>query len=480
MASPSNVKPYSSWVQEGEHRYTQLYGFQEVLYNAISAPPGSPALFLPFSHVTFKHVKGGDRLSDHSLALCIRIAWLQLRQNHPQLAAVNLREAKTYISPSSRTELEEWLDATFIVLPETTANEIWRNAVKPRQLTLYFLPQERQLCLLGEHHTIDGRGLMNFWDRLFRALGSPQPDEVLWKTDGSEVSRLPPRSDDLLNLEEKSPGCGVLRAREMLLPLKSPSPIHLPIAEHQLARPFSRKNASVELRLSVAMTRAIVSTCKRQRLGVTAAWHAAIILATQTTQANYMAPGTQFSGFANIDLRRYFPPSSVDAYVFNNHSTILPFSVRPNGKSFTYLAREINNFLSRDLSSADPEVWSALGPMIQSLVPGFTVPHLTDTTPAVSSLGIIDTYIASSYPNGNGRRDDGYWEIEHVWFGDTVCGPWLECFMWSWQDQISLNTVYNPAYHTHVEVDKFLQVVVEKFMDGLGIIIREGDGMSKI
>ncbi|KAK5633891.1 hypothetical protein RRF57_009605 [Xylaria bambusicola] len=321
---------------------------------------------------------------------------------------------------------------------------------------------------------------MNFWDRFFRALGSLQPDEALWKTDGSEISRLPPRSDDLLSVAEKSPGCGILRAREMLSPLKSLSPIHIPIAESQLARPCSLKNASVELRLGTAMTRAIVSACKKQRLGVTAAWHAAVIFATQTTQAKYVAPGTQFGGFANVDLRRYFPPASVDAYLFNNHSTILPFSVEPNGKSFTQLARELSKFLSRDLSSSNPEIWSALGPMIQSLVPGFTAPHLTDTTPAVSSLGIIDTYIASTYPSGNGGRDDGYWEIEHVWFGDTVCGPWLECFMWSWQDQISLNTVYNPAYHTHVDVHKFLQLVVQKFMDGLGIVIREGDRMSKI
>ncbi|KAK5633892.1 hypothetical protein RRF57_009606 [Xylaria bambusicola] len=143
MASPSNVKFHSSWVRKGEHEYTQQYGFQELLYNAISAPPASPALFLPFSHVTFKNVKAGDKLSDHSLALCFRTAWLQLRQSHPQLAAVNLREAKTYKSPSSRAELEEWLDATFIVLPDTTADEVWRTAVKPRQLSLYFLPQER-------------------------------------------------------------------------------------------------------------------------------------------------------------------------------------------------------------------------------------------------------------------------------------------------------------------------------------------------
>ena len=264
-----------------------------------------------------------------------------------------------------------------------------------------------------------------------------------------------------------------LRAREMLESLKLESPIHIPIPEDQLIKPCSWRNASVELRLSAAMTRAILAACKARSLGMTAAWNAAVIIATQTTQAERTTPGTHFGGFANVDLRRYFPPASADAYTFNNHSTVLPFTVEPGAKSFTQLARELRAFLSRDLALAEPEVWSALGPMIRLLVPGFTAPHLTDTTPALSSLDIVDDFIASTYPSSHSEKADGYWKIENVWFGDTVRGPWLECFMWSWQGRISLNTVYNQAYHTHVDVEKFLQLVVEKLRDRLGIVVRE-------
>ncbi|ORY60969.1 uncharacterized protein BCR38DRAFT_443055 [Pseudomassariella vexata] len=381
-------------------------------------------------------------------------------------------------SPSSSAELEAWLAATFIVTPGKTSAEHWKNMIKTRQMTLYFFPEERQLFIQGEHHILDGRGVMNFWDRFFRALALPAKEDMM-KTDGSEISRLPPRSDDLLDMAENKPGRGEQHALELLAPLVTMNaPICVPVP-HPLP-PCSSRNATLELRLSSHTTESIIAACKAQHLSVTAAWHASVVLATQSIQAKRNSAsgagarvGTQFACFGNFDLRRYFPASDAtslpDAYALSNHHGVLPYVVTPDGKTFSQVARELASFYQQDLPKADAEVWSALGPMIRMLVPEFTRTPLEETTPALSSLGVVDNFINSLYVDAEGK---GGWRIEDVWFGDTVTGPWLECFMWAWQGRLSVNTCYNPAYYTHAEVDEFNQLVQEKMLEGLGVVGR--------
>lgn len=485
MTFTDKVKCHPSWAQTGPYTYSQPYGFQEVLYNAISVPPGSPGLFLIGSSITFSYAPSspGGKLSAHDLAPLLRKAWLQMRQQYPTLAAENHPEGKIYTSPSSSAELEAWLAATFIVTPGKTSVEHWKTMTKTRQMTMYFFPEERQLFLQGEHHILDGRGIMNFWDRFFRALASPAKEDIM-KTDGSEVSRLPPRSDDLLDMAEKRPGRGQQRALEILAPLSAMNaPICVPVP-HPLP-PCSPLNAALELKLSTRTTESIVAACKAQRLSVTAAWHAAVVLATQSIQAKRKSvpgagAGTQFACFGNFDLRRYFPApdetSLPDPYALSNHHCVVPYVVAPDSKTFSQVARELASFYQQDLPKADAEIWSALGPMIRMLVPQFTRTPLEETTPALSSLGVVDNFIGSWYADAEGK---GGWRVEDVWFGDTVTGPWLECFMWGWQRRLSVNTCYNPAYYTHVEVDEFNQLVQEKMLDGLRVGVRGGP-LSKL
>ncbi|KAH9898626.1 hypothetical protein F4778DRAFT_792595 [Xylariomycetidae sp. FL2044] len=478
MKSSNQVRCHPSWTQIGPKTYRQPYGFQEVLYNAISVPAGSPGLFLIGSSVTFTHIPASPdhKLSPSDLATLLRNGWLRLRRQYPALAAENLKEGKTYVSPSSPAELEDWLASTFIVMPGRTYSEHWKSLVKTRQMTLFYFPEERQLFLQGEHHILDGRGLMNFWDRYFKAVTAPEKGDLL-KADGSEVSLLPPRSDDLLDITENSPGRGEQRALEILSPVAAiRDPICIPAA--QPLPPCSPRNALLELRFSARTTESIVAACKAQRLSVTAVWHTAVILATQTVQAQRNAAsgagpgaGTQFACFGNFDLRRYFPAPETtgvpDAYSLSNHHGVLPYVVETSGKSFAQMVRELAAFYTQDM--ADPDVWSALGPMIRMMVPDFIKGQLDETAPALSSMGVVDNFIKHAYADAGGK---GTWQIDEVWIGDTVTGPWLEHFMWAWRGRLSVNTCYNPAYYTHSEVDEFNQLVQEMMLEGLGVVSR--------
>ncbi|KAI6777829.1 uncharacterized protein J7T54_002691 [Emericellopsis cladophorae] len=463
---PSGCPP--SWRKEGENTYRQSYGFQEALYNAISAPPGSPALFLVASGVTFKHVAGKNGGLD--LVYQLRRAWVQMRYQYPGLAAENLSDGKFYQSPLTPEQQQHWLDTTFLVLPGRKMSEQWRDMVKPRQMTLNYLPEEQELFLQGEHHTLDGRGFMSFWDRFFQFLASPvQVDLPL--IDGSEIARLPFRSDDLLDVAESRPGRGEQRAQEILAPLADlETPICVPVSQPLL--PHCLRNSAERLKVSAILSKAIIDACKAQNLSVTASWHAAVIHATQIVQRQRNAGtdrpnGTKFATFGNFDLRRYFPSTSdSEAYSVGNHHCVLPCVVEPGGKTFAQIAKEVSRFYQQDVPREDPEVWSAMGPMVRTLLPEFVQRQLQETTPAVSSLGPVDSFIRSSYGHS---AEHASWTIRDVWFGDTVTGPWLECFLWSWQGRICLNTCYNSAYYAYTDVDDFNQLVLEEMMVGLGV-----------
>jgi hypothetical protein len=256
------------------------------------------------------------------------------------------------------------------------------------------------------------------------------------------------------------------------------SPIFLPVPDP--LPPPSVQNSTHTLKSNLKITSAISAACKAQRLSVTAAWHAAVILATQSIQSSSFSSastpstsptGTQFSSFGNFDLRRYFPgPPSSDSITISNHHTILPIvistvdSLTGTPKPFLSVASELDTFYKQDLPSSDPEVFPSLPYLIRSLIPGLTAPVLEGSTPALSSLGVVDRMIAGTYEGGKGA-----WKVEDVWFGNTVLGPWLECFMWAWKGELVVSACYNGAFYKGEEVEGFHRRVVEVLRGGLGV-----------
>ncbi|KAK4447372.1 hypothetical protein QBC34DRAFT_450282 [Podospora aff. communis PSN243] len=460
--------------------YSQQYGFQEVLYNAISVAPGSPGLFLVGTAVTFSFApSSGRERSAYDLVPLLRNAWLQVRQQYPTIAADNRPDCKVYTSPSSPAELEAWLDETFIVAPAKMWQDLYRDMVKTKHMTLYFCPEASQLFVQGEHHSLDGRGAVTLIEQFFRALASPVDPHDLWRTDGTEVSRLPPRTEDLLPMTPSGPGRAEQHAIELLTPLNTiTSPICLPVPDP--LPPPTMKNYTSSLKSDPRTTASISAACKSHRLSVTAAWHAAVILATQSLQSSpspTTEPATEYPSFGNFDLRRYFPPSSpsvADTNSVSNHHTILPVvtsTISPDGspKSFLDIAKELDTFYKSDLSSS-PDLFPALPHMIRALIPGLLTPENGGSTPALSSLGVVDRMLAGEY---TGQK--GVWKVEDVWFGNTVSGPWLECFMWAWKGELVVSACWDGAFYEGGMVEGFLKGVVREMKGGLdlGVAVRE-------
>ncbi|KAI1344179.1 hypothetical protein F5Y15DRAFT_104603 [Xylariaceae sp. FL0016] len=436
------TKPHPSWSLVEDH-YEQEYGCQEALYARIAVPPGHRGLFLIGTHLGFKYTG-----SVKDLAPLFRQAWIQMRHKFPGLAASTTDRVKIY-KPALDTVLDSWIAETFKVHREMTGQELFRDMTKSAHATLHYLPESSEILLQTEHHHLDGVGLLYFWDELFKAVITPQ--EVQF---GDEMQRLPPRSDDILPMKELWDGQGKALAMEMLAPLATDKPVCMPVD----VKKAPMRNFSQEYRFDVRTTAAILRECKNREYTITAVWHVSMALAIrdiQTADPDITCPGTTFANFANFNMRRHFPPGLHEATVGNYHWA-LPCALDLGEKSFDKLAREMTAFYRKGLTS---DVWCALKPMIEEVTPAFTSESMTDSTPAVSSLGNLEQFISRKYGSD--------WEIMDAWVGDTVTGPWIEGFMWTWRDRMVFSSTYNSGFYKAWDVQNFHETVAQTMKKGL-------------
>ncbi|KAI9147478.1 hypothetical protein HJFPF1_12503 [Paramyrothecium foliicola] len=457
--------PYCSWKLVSDNTWEQTYGFQDAFYGRILGKAGEQALFLVATSVKFRNT--GQR-SDEELAKAFRDAWIQMRYEYPIIAAISHEKKRTYQSPQSIAEVDTWASETFKVDETKTLPEIWRGLLKTRQPTLYFLPKTSELFMQGEHSHFDGRGLLHFWDEFFKLLVNPKPIQL-----GQELVNLPGQADDYVNTRERAPDRGRQLAAHLVESLEVPPP------ESSIAYPLKHLddvapqqpvliNSRATLKFLPEETLRINSACKSRNLSLTAVWHAAVVLATQDTQRDAgVLPGSTYVTFANFDIRRYFKGDaqkhSEGRAPIGNFHAVVPFIAKPNGQSFLDMARNLSSFYRLGLQE-QPDIWSALRPMMQTMGDAFNSGPLTDTTPAISSLGVVDHYIKPKYEGSAGE-----FFIDDAWFGDTVTWPWIECFTWIWRGSLVLGSCFNGTFYSQEEVDLFHSKIAGHIFRGLGL-----------
>jgi hypothetical protein len=461
----ANNEPHHSWKPISNSEWEQPYGFQDAFYGRILGKAGEPALFLVASSIKFRYVSPS---ADGDPAKKIRDAWIQTRYAYPIMATVAHEDRRSYKSPQNAQDIDQWANETFKVELNRTVSDIWRDLIKTRQPTLYFLPKTNELFLQSEHTHLDGRGFLHFWDELFALLVNPRPVVL-----GQDVGHLLGRADDYLNTQERSPGRGLRLATHLVESLEVTPPetsiaYHLTNVDDVAHQPLPLINSRAVFTFSKEETKKINDECKSRNLSLTAVWHTAIVLATQDVQRDAgVQPGSTYVTFANFDLRRYFKQDSrecvQDKAPIGNYHGVLPYIAKPNGRSFLNLAQDLSSFYRLGLQD-QPDVWSALRPMMQAMGDAFTQGPLTDTTPAVSSLGVVDHYIKKKYQGPGGECF-----ISDAWFGDTVTGPWIECFKWLWQGSLVLGSCFNGSFYSSRELDEFHRKVRWHILDGLNL-----------
>ncbi|KAL4932115.1 uncharacterized protein BDV17DRAFT_254923 [Aspergillus undulatus] len=333
-------------------------------------------------------------LSITDVESALRHAWKQVRFEEPDIATT-LEDGKKVYEVPDEAGLEKWLESTFIVDHTHDGEELCKIGRTMKPATLYYLPKSSELVLHAHHATVDGIGMIMWWDRFFQALISPDPNISFC----DEHTRLTPALDDILGsgrpptTEQGEKAKGLLMEYITKLPaIGFPSKIgKVPPGQCQ----------AMEYVFNAETTSAIIKACKSKGITVSSAVHAAYI-SILSKHADPASNTARYTSPCEFNLRsRLQPPYNKTAAA--NYYVSLPFSIDLPA-TFDELTATLNTYY-RGYITAHPEILEIHGYFtrhIEQLVktPEYqTAPIPTDAL--VSSLGIVENHLQRSYAHGD-------------------------------------------------------------------------------
>lgn len=378
-----------------------------------------------------------------------------MRYNHPQIASFAYEGMKIYDVPDIAT-VDSWLADTFIVTPTRTANDMLASTPPSSLPTLYYLPESSQVVLRSSHWRIDGIGALHLLNNYLATLADPRQVDF-----GTEERNLSPGLDEAANFPMNATEEDV-RAATKLFELYTDNQPSLGIPTTS-ANDIAGATCRSALTLPPATTSAIISACRMRELSITAALHAALIVATKQL-VSHQSPVKNYTSWGTFDLRPYLqsPYNSV-AHPVSVYSVGLPLSLKPS--TFSSNAVYLHSYYKQLSSSPSPnaKLPSYLAEYVRKMTDSVkqSTPASTPATatPVLISLGKIDDYIDRTY------GDDI--ELSDFFLATEVLTRQLTFYVWTWRDSMSFSICYNGRFHTEDFVSNFVERVKGVLFEGL-------------
>ncbi|KAM0271943.1 hypothetical protein ACHAQH_008882 [Verticillium albo-atrum] len=433
----------TSWEQVSPTTFRQKRAILEGFYSRIRGSIGQPSDWILTSTVRFANHNG---LTTDETTAALKKAWLQARRDTPQIAATHDDDAATKVIelPADAAALAAWLDETFLIWPDKTADDVYRTAINRRVATLIYCPAARELTLQINHAFMDGRGTLLFWDTFFDALADPQ--DVILSAE-TLLPKLPPSIDAIIGIPEKASDEAKVALPEVLARASAVNPLKTPVAD-LMRQPagFGRR----ELRLGKTESSAVFAACKSRNVTVTAALQIAAGIAVQEVQRETEGTaGDTWAGLANFDCRRYFPEEYAAAKGMSAcYFVVMPYSVPLSEDTFDASARELSDLYRRGLEHQNAEnVLEALPASTDVFVEAALAGVSSGNSPWYTALGVVDDYVKARH---------GHWEVEDFKIANTLQGPMVQFLMWTFRGELVLHGAYNEAYYEPEFVDDLL------------------------
>ncbi|KAL4806623.1 hypothetical protein BDV18DRAFT_137900 [Aspergillus unguis] len=377
----------------------------------------------------------------------LREAWKQVHHEEPDIAT-SLEPGKKIYTAVDDTSIEEWADRTFIIDHEKTGEELYKLGRTMKPATLYYLPRSSELVLHAHHATVDGMGMIMFWDKLFNALISPKQDITF----GDEHTRLAPALDDLLG----SSGAPTPEQQEQATALlgeyigKLPA-IGLP---SKVGKVPAGTCQAMEHILDEETTSTLIKACKARGITVTSAVHAAYI----TVLSKYADPEgvtSRYASPAEFNLRNRLP-APFDKAAAANFYVPLPCSV-DLPVSFEDLLLVLNKYYRTTLTER-PEILEIHGYFTRVLEQCVKTPEYQaapiPTDALVSSLGIVENHLQRNYGDGGSQVVVKDWKLAC----DNVLGM-TGFHIYTFRDKLRFVYQFNEAYQRPEDIKLYMQEV---------------------
>ena len=203
----------------------------------------------------------------------------------------------------------------------------------------------------------------------------------------------------------------------------------------------------------------LVAACKEQKIGVTAALHAALVTVTYARAE----PGTStrhYSSPTPVSLRKFLP-TQVDGD--DQLVSLLISGVQitlPPKLPFLEQARSFQKWYETSKSPEwlidAPERAVRFGSLLELTRPKeWGLP----SQPQLNSLGVIDRFVRSQHTDV---------QVEGARVGVEVLTPENVFYVWTFRGKLHISVSYNQAFYTRYDMDEVLG-------DVLGVLARELD-----
>ncbi|KAI9899670.1 hypothetical protein N3K66_006131 [Trichothecium roseum] len=440
-----------SWTQVSSSRWERPVDGLEGYFVAMAAI--SADLADGREHYTlFTKIKLETELPNLESAL--RHAWKQLRYVQPQIA-ITAQDMKMVYEVPDETCLEKWLASTFVVSPASDAEELYEAVAPIKQATLYYLPNSSELMLRCHHHSIDGTGLLLFWDAYLGALSRPVEDIAF----GDEPARLAPTMAKVLGFPDEAAPDVQKKVSQAFGEYAVNAPGIGPISQLGAASSLRPRNCrNVEVVFSADETGTLVDACRARGVSVTAAVHAAYVQALATRHADPASNLTKYVTVSLFNLRKYLPePYGSSSYAMSVYYSPLPYTADLPA-SYWDIARPLHRHYQTSFKDNVPEALKMRGPLGDAMLGAVRTPGFLDIPPSkdamVSSLGVVEGHVRREYGGGSLRVRDVKVAV------DITAGTSM-LFVYTFDDRLRLVYNFNDGFEERGDVERYLETVKE-------------------
>ena len=442
-----------SWRETSAGHFERPFDSLERFYRAISA---SGTAFDREHFVVNAVVRLRLNPSIGDIGQALRHAWMTLRYDYPQIAAYGRGNTYIYEVPTA-SSINSWLSETFITEKATgSISSVCEDSAPSELAKMHYFPHTSEILFRSSHWRIDGIGSLHLLNQFLKTLARPMS-----VTFGDEPKNLAVGLDEAANTPSQVTSEMEQSATDLLMQYVNNIPsIGLPTSKSQNPGGSARCKVTFTLPLSTS----VVARCKASGFSVTAATHAAIVGAT-LQHADPGKPADTYTSFSNFDLRKYLPPpySSATKAVSIFHTGI-PVVVKLSG--FQKDAVQLQKLYSQRLNlPKQKNLFSFLACYVDKVNQLFVQPpppgSLPPTEPSLSSLGIIDNFIADKHGN--------VVEVTDFWLGVDMLSRQLMLYVWTHQGKLQLSACYNKEFYAREFVEIFLSDVKDILVEGLEI-----------
>ncbi|GAD93711.1 hypothetical protein ANI_1_3154014 [Paecilomyces variotii No. 5] len=454
------------WKQLGDNVFSRPLGENETFMKLL----GDPGHSLQREHwalnFTAKIQPTGNFDNDGVFAARLRRAWAHLRFLYPSLAAEPEGNNVWYTVPSSKTELEDWVDKSFAVLSDAVSADEVMSTLKPTPYAqLYFLPKSREILGHTAHWRSDGVGSMILLDALLELLAQPDLPQDPWIAFpwGREITSLPPSVEEAAGVPVKPSSTQSAQAKKAFETFGlAAGAIGIPYLGDSTTIPTGTRCACTEF--SPQTTEAVVKAVRSRNISVTAAVHASVA-AANIHFANSSQRSKHYTSTVRFTLRPYMPPPyNGPEYAAMLLTTGWMAQVATTDDWETHARKyrqEYRTSISPDYLAGHREYAQRLCNLLQNL------PETVDNPPSdvdISSIGVLEKWIRHEYGSSGSLI-----QVQAISVGLEVLTRQAICFVWTFRDRLNLRVVYNESFHAPEQMQAFAETVKNNLLEGLGI-----------